>query len=293
MTISSARMPELSCIGAGVCLLLLISSCGGEPSASAAGQVNDGFTQWKLPHRLREISGLALTADERLFAITDETATVYELDYDEGRIIKSFTFGDPVVRADFEGIAVLEDRIWLMTSDGLLFAAAEGPDGQSVSYRTFDTGHGAYCELEGLAQDRHATTLILACKETTAKKDGLMLFEWQASVEGIDFVREVALPQAAITDSIDEKRINPSGVAVDPVSGEWVLVAARQDALIRLAADGTLLEAIILKKKRRHRQAEGIEMTRDGRMLIADEGGGGRARLAVYQTSVPGDQGNE
>ena len=255
-----------------------------EPSDTAVTESQDqgDFKQWKLPKRLREISGLALTADERLLAVTDEKAIVYELDYHEGKIVKSFALGDPVVRADFEGIAVLEDTIWLMTSDGLLFAAEEGPDGRAVRYQKYDTGHGDYCELEGLAQDRATGTLILACKDTGSKKRELKIFEWSASTDGIEHVRDISLPESAITGRIGTKRINPSGIAVDPRTGERVLVAARQDALVRLTPNGALSEAIILAEKGRHKQAEGIEMTQDGRMLIADEGGDGRARLAVY-----------
>ena len=269
---------------AAILLATLVSACGGETLETLATDGSDqgDFKQWKLPKRLREISGLALTLDERLLAVADEKAVVYELDYQEGRIIKSFALGNPVVRADFEGIAVLNDTVWLMTSDGLLFAAAEGPDGRSVRYQKYDTGRGDYCELEGLAQDRAAETLLLACKEVNSKKNDLMIFEWSASSDGIEPIRSVTVPERSITGIIDKKWFNPSGIAVDPQTGQWVLVAARQNALVRLTSDGAVSEAIILEKKGRHKQAEGIEMTRDGRLLIADEGGKGRARLAVY-----------
>jgi uncharacterized protein YjiK len=269
---------------AAILLTLMVSACSAETPETLASDGSDqgDFKQWKLPKRLREISGLALTPDERLLAVADEKAIVYELDYQEGKIIKSFALGDPPVRADFEGIAVLGDTIWLMTSDGLLFAAAEGADGRSVPYQKYDTDHGDYCELEGLAQDRATTTLLLVCKQTKSKHDDLMIFEWSASIDGIEHNRDVAVPEALIIGTIDKKRISPSGIAVDPQTGERVLVAARQGVLVRLTADGVLSEAILLKKKGRHKQAEGIEMTRDGRLLIADEGGKGRARLAVY-----------
>jgi hypothetical protein len=101
-------------------LTFLVLACGAETSQAPAAEAVDPseFMQWKLPKRLKEISGLALTPDERLLAITDEQAVVYELDYAEGRVIKSFWLGDPIVRGDFEGIAVLEDTVWLLTSDG-------------------------------------------------------------------------------------------------------------------------------------------------------------------------------
>lgn len=195
------------------------------------------------------------------------------------------------MRADFEGIAVLHDTVWLMTSDGMLFAAKEGPDGRSVRYQKYDTGHGDYCELEGLAADRSAGTLILACKEANSKKKDLKIFEWSVSDSGIEYLRDIEVPESAIENIIAEKHFNPSGIAIDPQTGDWLLVAARQDAFVRLTADGLLSEAIILKKKGRHKQAEGIEMTRDGRILIADEGGDGRARLAVYPAT--GNKNNE
>ncbi len=278
---------------AAILLTLFVVACGAEPTDVIATESRDpdAFVQWKLPGRLREISGLALTSDERLFAVADEKAIVYELDYQDGKIIKSFALGDPVVRADFEGIAVLNDTVWLMTSDGMLYAAKEGPDGRSVRYHKYDTGHGDYCELEGLAADRFADTLILVCKEANSKKADLRIFEWSVSESGIEHLRDIELPESAIEQNIGAKRINPSGIAIDPQTGERVLIAARQDALVRLTADGDLVEAIILKKKGRHKQAEGIALTRDGRMLIADEGGDRRARLAVYPAT--GNKNNE
>ncbi|MDE0682021.1 MAG: hypothetical protein OXI63_03810, partial [Candidatus Poribacteria bacterium] len=38
-------------------------------------------THWKLPGRLYEISGLAMTLDNRLMAHNDEKAGIYEIDY--------------------------------------------------------------------------------------------------------------------------------------------------------------------------------------------------------------------
>ena len=48
----------------------------------------------KLPKRLAEISGLALTDDGRLLAHDDEMAVVYELDQKDGSIVKWFALSD-------------------------------------------------------------------------------------------------------------------------------------------------------------------------------------------------------
>ena len=126
-----------------IALLLfgLASACGGEtpspPSTAVDGE--PAFLQWNLPDRLREISGLALTADQRLLAVADEAAIVYEVDYEAGQLVKSFALGRPVERGDFEGIAVLDDTIWLMTSDGDLYSASEGDNGEQVEFERFET----------------------------------------------------------------------------------------------------------------------------------------------------------
>lgn len=279
-TINGTRLPFATAFLVGS----LLAACGAEHGNDASRRQfsHESFRQWRLPDRLNEISGLALAEDGRLFAVTDESAMVYELDYESGKIVKSFAFGDPVARGDFEGIAILGDTLWLMTSDGMLFAAKEGQDGESVAYRRFETGTGKYCELEGLAQDRAAQTLLMACKETRSGKDELKMSEWAVSAGGLTHRRDIVIPEQIVADTLDEKHVNPSGVALDPRNGEWVLVAARQQAVFRMSADGRLSQAIILPKKDRHRQPEGIEVTGKGELLIADEGGGGRARLAVY-----------
>ena len=161
--------------GKAALLALVLVGCNSDPVANSAPQAesDNSFQQWKLPGKLREISGLALTSDERLLAVTDESAIVYEIDYENGHLVKAFAFGDPVIPGDFEGIAVLDGRVWIMTSDGQLFSAVEGADGERVEFQEFDTGLGRYCELEGLGQDRVNSSLLLACKETGSKSDEL------------------------------------------------------------------------------------------------------------------------
>ena len=65
--------------------------------------------QWDLPKSLREVSGLAFTADGRLFAHDDERAIVYQLDYSDGAVVKRFALGDPPDEDDFEAIATTSD----------------------------------------------------------------------------------------------------------------------------------------------------------------------------------------
>jgi len=264
---------------AAFALAAAAAACGAGPASEAEVPADDGFRQWLLPDQLREVSGLALTDDGRLLAVADESAAVYELDYDSGRVLKVFAFGKPVVRGDFEGIAVQDGRIWLMTSDGDLYVGEEGGDGEQVPFERHATGIGRDCELEGLVADHTDRSLLLLCKN--GRKQGrLRIHRWS---EEDGHTGDLKLPEKDMEEAVGRRKVRPSGLAIDPSNGDFLVVAAGQYAVFRVTRDGRLDDVIMRLDPRRHRQAEGIEITGDGRMLIADEGDGGRARLAVYR----------
>ena len=98
-------------------------------------------THWKLPRELEEVSGLAMTGDDRLLAHNDERAIIFEIDYLQGSIVKSFQLADMnfPVAGDFEGIAATDDKIFLVTSSGRLFEFREGASGESVLFNVYTT----------------------------------------------------------------------------------------------------------------------------------------------------------
>jgi uncharacterized protein YjiK len=252
-------------------------------TACQSGQSGDeGIVQWRLPDKLREVSGLALTEDERLLAVSDEEGIVYEIDYQNGGLVKAFAIGEPTIRADFEGIAVLDGAVWLLTSTGRLYSFPEGEDGQRVAHDRINTGLGDECEFEGLAGEPQTGMLLLICKDSKKKKKGLRIFEWLAAGDKNQDPAEIELDEKAMEKSIDKKQVNPSGIAIDSVTGNRIVVAARQRAVFELARDGELIGVILELDARRHEQPEGIAIMRDGRILIADEAGNGAARLAIY-----------
>ena len=239
--------------------------------------------QWKLPDKLNEISGLATTPDGRLLAVDDEKAVIYEIDHDEGRIVKKFALGKPTVKGDFEGIAVADDLVYVTTSKGRVYVSAEGADGQRVTFDNFDTGIGTYCEIEGLVQSTDNSKLYFLCKKARTKSGvrGLTLFAWDIAGRQLQPDDSVLLPEREIMQRLRIDRFSPSGVTIDRESGNRIVVASRQRVLVELTPDGKLVDARHLPTAR-HRQAEGIELVIDGKLVIADEGGTHKARLAIY-----------
>lgn len=244
-------------------------------------------TQWKLPKKLREVSGLVAQGN-RLYAHGDEAAIVYELDYDDGRLRKAFAVGKPTLRGDFEGIAIVGERFYLTTSSGILLEFAEGGNGERVGYQRYDTGFGRQCEIEGLAYDASAGNLLFACKQprVAALRHTIAIFAWDVAAARPAPGAHLMIGLSALTARLPGDSFNPSGIEIDAASGNLLLVAARQRSVAEIARNGEVLVAARLPRATLHRQAEGIALLSDGRLVLADEGGTKRGRLALYRPTT-------
>ena len=74
---------------------------------------------FQLPKKLRELSGLAMTVDGRLFAHDDEQAKIHQIDCTSGKVIKSFSVGKKTLRGDFEGLTIANNIFYLVSSNGI------------------------------------------------------------------------------------------------------------------------------------------------------------------------------
>lgn len=245
-------------------------------------------THWKLPRELEEVSGLAMTADNRLLAHNDERAIVFEIDYRSGSIVKSFQLSDTnfPVAGDFEGVAATDDRIYLVSSSGRLFEFREGSPGESVLFNVYATGVGRDCEIEGLTYDRSRRRLLLMCKDARRldMEGQLAIYSWSIDRRELNADTPMVIPVKAFSRHIKGKKFHPSGIERHPVSGNYFVVAARQGAIAEMTPEGEVLDARKFQA-RWHRQAEGIAFAADGTLIVADEGAGRKGRLTLYPVS--------
>ncbi len=242
----------------------------------------DGATRWRLPGRLREISGLTSAPGDRIFAHDDERAVIYEIDYRTGRLVKAFAMGDKGARGDFEGIAFADDRFYLVTSSGWIYESREGEDDEGMLYNIYGTGVGKKCEVEGLAFEPAGRVLLMVCKTPRDKEIEDFVAIYRFSLDSREITgAPLLVPLEEITSRIDGKSFRPSGIERHPLSGNYFIVAAQQSAVAEITPDGRVV-AVVKLKRGNHRQIEGITFTSDGTLLLADEGGRGRGQLTLY-----------
>lgn len=284
-----------------VCVLAL-------PAAPVASQTSssglaryalDAAPTWqvKLDEDLAEISGLAFSADGRLFAHGDQDATIWQLDPRQGTVVKTFSLapgngktpdmGKPQKKhhltGDFEDIQIVGDRFYLVSSNGIIVEFAEGADGARVPFTAYDTGLGARCEVEGLTYDPATRALLILCKHPHAAewKDQIVVMGWSLGSHQLEATPRLRVPYAQVARATGAPIFHGSAIALAPGGKSFDLIAGPQRTFLELGPDGRVLGGGALDQAR-HRQPEGLAFAPDGTLLISDEAAGKRATLSGY-----------
>lgn len=242
------------------------------------------IARWMLPPVLSEISGLTLTRDGRLLSHGDETAQISEIDFKRGVIVKHFLVGDKPLTDDFEGIARVDDRLFLMTSAGRLYEFTEGENKAQVAYTRHDADLTKECELEGIAYDSVTTSFLLPCKVMNAAelKGRLVIFRWHVDSLSTPPTSKLSVPLTSVIGSEAWDDFAASDITVDPKTGNYVLVSAQQKGLIVITPSGEPVSARTLHDM--HNQVEGVAITSDGVLILSDEIGTTKpAALTMYR----------
>jgi uncharacterized protein YjiK len=235
--------------------------------------------RFDLPGRLNEVSGLAFSAEGRLFAHDDERGVVHEVDLARGSVGGRFSLGEDDVRDDFEGLAIVGERFFMVSSRGLIYEFREVDDRASSPFVITDTGVGNRCEIEGLDYDPSDDVLLLACKVFGPDED-LIVVQRVPLDSARGSIAPIRVAKSELRDHGLAKDFSPSAIAVS-AAGDVVLLAGRQHALIEIDRSGNILGGVRLSEDR-HPQPEGLAFGPDGTLYIADEKNGRAARLTMY-----------
>ena len=249
-----------------------------------SGEGGEPVARWLLGAELTEVSGLALTPDGRLFAHGDEAARVFEIDYRRGTVVKQFWVGEDALQADFEGITYAGNRFFMVTSKGVLYEFPEGADGERVKFQLHDTRLGKECEFEGVAFDSTANTLLMPCKNVGLKslQGNLIIYRYALGSDSSGTsTSELSIPMAQAVGNNGWKQVRPTDIAIDPWTGNYVLVAAQEKGILQVTPAGAVVFSRLLAGS--HPQAEGIAITRDSILIVGDEGTGQPGAITLYR----------
>ena len=278
------RLPAALVLAATAALAPAISAgAAANATTLAAYFAHPAARQFYLPQGLTEISGLAVATSHSVFAHDDNYGIVYEVDLDDGRVLRAFALGKPTVKGDFEDIAVRAGSVYLLASDGRLFEAPIGDHRQRVRYNVYDTGVGPHCETEGLVNGPKDGEFLILCKKPHQDKlkDRLIIYLWSLGDRVPVSSPWLSVPLDGLVEPLDQANFHPSAFYWRRDPGRFLIISAKGHTAIEIDEQGKLIDRVKLDKGE-HPQPEGLTLMPDGRLVISDEGTRGHGKIAIY-----------
>lgn len=238
--------------------------------------------QITLSPELHEISGVAFSADNRLFVHNDEQGIIFQIELQTGRIVKRFFLGKDHINGDFEDITIIKDEFYLIKSDGTIFEFKEGKDQSYVEYKKYNTGLSKENNIEGMTYDPVNNSLLLACKDFPGQGlDGSRaVYSFSLSHMKLDPKPRFVIPIEPILKRLNVKNFRPSAITRDVKTGNFLILSAHSKVIVEISESGKILDMRELAKKY-HPQPEGLSFDKDSRLIISDESDGG-GKITAY-----------
>ncbi|MCB9208375.1 MAG: SdiA-regulated domain-containing protein [Ignavibacteriales bacterium] len=242
-------------------------------------------TEIKLPSELNEISGICFSDEGKLFGHNDERGIIYQIDLKSGEIIKSFQLGNKMIKADFEDLAIVGKKFFIITSNGILFKFEEGEDLQKVKVIEKDLHFSSKFNIEGLCYDETSNSLLITSKEYPGKNLGNVraVYSYSLSSNSVDQKPKFVISLKDLKENFNIRDFYPSAITKDRATGNYLILSAKgKPSLIKINPLGKIISAIKLNPKT-HPQPEGIAFDKNNNILICDEGASKSGKITIYK----------
>jgi uncharacterized protein YjiK len=227
---------------------------------------------WKLPSVLKEVSGIAFLAPNKLACIQDESGSIYIYNLETSILEREIEFAG---RGDYEGISIQENTAYVLESNGTVYRIKDFLG--NASTEVFKTFFSSKNDTEGLFYEKAGNRLLIAVKAEDPNSDdrkGIYAVQLPSMQIKKDAVFYLNFKEKVFDDIRKEDLENtffPSEVAIDPGTGEILILEAREPRLLILAPDGKAKELHVLSREL-FPQPEGLTFDASGNLYISNEG---------------------
>jgi len=272
------------------------------PTYNLRYDLEDPDKTYKLPNRLEEISGIALSLHgNQLLAVQDEDGIIFAIDKESEEVVREIDFWKD---GDYEDIEVVDEAVYVVKSTGTLYEVLNfATDEQEVKkYNDYLTGD---YDVEGLCYDEKHHRLLLTCKGQSEDQEGKRykaIYAFNLVTKKLEerpafLVSEASVRAFLDTNPLLEKwdkilkffdpnesvfALSPSAIAPHPLTEEYYILSSVGKMLVITDRSGNVKHIQKLDKDV-HRQPEGICFEPDGTMYISNEGKGGDGRIYRFE----------
>lgn len=227
-----------------------------------------------MPEVLKEISGIAFDNKATLYCIQDEAGVVFQYDTQREELSGMLRFTDI---GDFEDIALRNDTAYVLRSDGTLFYFNHKSFDGKVKQQVVPLSS---MNMEGLCYHPADRAVYLASKDAllTDQEDNRTVYKVladQLSTPEIELtIRQGEINQAvahAFPSFAGKKiQINPSAIAIHPITGERYVLSASNRLLAIYDANG--LRKVFPLPAEIFYKPEGMAFASNGDLFLSSEG---------------------
>jgi uncharacterized protein YjiK len=250
-------------------------------------QLAEPGKSWKLPNTLVEISGVSYIDNQRLACVQDEKGILYIFNLQAGTVELKIVFSDD---GDYEDIEIVENDAWVLKSNGTLYKVTDYLKTAEPGVKKYATALSGKNDAEGLAYDPVSNNLLIACKEDpfTDEKEGSgfkAIYRFNPETKLLDVKPYLLISLDTIRYYKGDATFKPSGIAIQPVTGNVFILAAAGNLMVVFSGKGEMLAMIKLSPKV-FPQPEGICFSPDGTLYISNEGAGREGTILQFEMKV-------
>jgi uncharacterized protein YjiK len=238
----------------------------------------------KLDLKIKEISGVVWdNHKDEFIAHNDESGTIFYLDKNNGGIIREFQFTPS--KGDYEDIAIANDNIYVLRSDGMLFRIVTDSSGRQKSFDLGKLELSGKDDFETLYYDADKRALILICKNC-ASDDKKVVSAYAYYPDSIGFVNKplysIDLAKVKELSPRETSRFQPSAARIHPVLKKLFILSSASNQLVIADPNGGV-EGVYMLAQKTFPQAEGLTFKTNGEMFIANEAVSSKAALLKFR----------
>jgi uncharacterized protein YjiK len=230
--------------------------------------------KWDMPNELTEISGLSYMDEQRFACVQDELGTIFIYNIVSSKVEKEIPFGGI---GDYEGLAVVNETIWVLRADGKLFEVSN-INASKPAAKEYSTHLTIKQDSEGFCYDKKNNRLLIAIKGAELETDdykGIYAFDLTSKTMNQHPVFKIDLLNDVFENNSSGKKkkgsLNPSGISIHPLNGDMYITDGRNAKLLVTDAGGSIKTLYQLNTKD-FAQPEGIAFNATGELFIANEG---------------------
>ncbi len=253
----------------------------------------------RLPKSLREASDVTAVSATEIAMVQDEKGIIYLYDFNVDKVTEKFKFGP---KGDFEGIALANDTMYVLQSNGTLY---------QIDHWRQDT-HAVHTSLnlptadnEGLCFDPVSGKLLISPKSQWKKQMGggkhkrpIFAFDpeiGKLSGEPIFVLHTDDMITFAHTHHLtlpgkwskkgnfkEKLQFRPAAVAVHPVTGHIFIISARDRVMLSFDREGQITGLSVLDAEL-FLQPEGMAFLPDGTMIVVNESPKKKPGLLLFE----------